>query len=276
MGWSNTIGLASPGKPEELRGGELKEKRREVKREERDRVGGCEGGRQVRHTEEKCGPACQHRGQLEASLPHQAQIQEEVQRLIADQLHGFQYIDTTDDALRKNVANLNRSPFIDKVEQTEPPRKFSPLHFTLFKRDEDLNRHLMHYRRAMTLYANNDALMCKIFTTTLQGEAQDWFHNLLPRSIWNFSELSLVFTKEYSLYQSIKKKSDHLFNMKKDLKESLRTYVKRFKAEKAKIVRCDDSIACSAFRKRLLANHPLFKELIMGENLTLANSYALA
>ncbi|KAM1406682.1 hypothetical protein ACFX2F_001369 [Malus domestica] len=64
--------------------------------------------------------------------------------------------------------------------------------------------------------------------------------------------------------------------MKNDPKESFRTYVKRFKAEKAKIVRCDDSITCSAFRKRLPADHPLFRELVIGENLTLANSYALA
>ncbi|XP_070672487.1 uncharacterized protein [Malus domestica] len=128
----------------------------------------------------------------------------------------------------------------------------------------------------MTLYANNDAFMCKIFATTLQGEAQDWFHTLPPRLIQNFNKLSLVFTKEYSSYNSMKKKFDHLFNMKKDLKESLRTYIKRFKVEKAKIVGCDGSIACSAFRKRLLANHPFFRKLIMSENLSLANSYALA
>ncbi|XP_068319356.1 uncharacterized protein [Pyrus communis] len=119
-------------------------------------------------------------------------------------------------------------------------------------------------------------LSCKIFSTTLQGEAQDWFHTLPLHSIQNFSKLSLVFTKEYLSYRSIKKKSDHLFNMKKDPKESLPIYVKRFKAEKAKIVKCDDSIACSAFQKGLPANHPLFGKLIMGQNLTLADSYALA
>ncbi|KAM1812028.1 hypothetical protein ACFX12_028595 [Malus domestica] len=113
----------------------------------------------------------------------------------------------------------------------------------------------MHYRSAMTLYVNNNAFMCKIFATTLQGETQDWFHSLPPSSIRNFSELSLVFTKEYSSYRSIKKNSDHIFNMKNDLKESLCTYVKRFKAEKVKIIGCDDNIACSAFRKWLLADH---------------------
>ncbi|KAM1420679.1 hypothetical protein ACFX2I_003023 [Malus domestica] len=115
----------------------------------------------------------------------------------------------------------------------------------------------------MVFYQNNDALICKIFTTTLQGEARDWFHTLPPRSIRSFDDLSLVFTKEYSSNYLIKKKSDHLFNMKKNPKESFCDYVKRFKAEKAKIVRCDNSIANAAFRKGLLAYHPLYGELIM-------------
>ncbi|KAM1421414.1 hypothetical protein ACFX2I_003679 [Malus domestica] len=63
--------------------------------------------------------------------------------------------------------------------------------------------------------------------------------------------------------------------MKKNPNESLYTYVKRFKAEKVKIVGCNDSVAYSAFQKWLPTYHPLFGELIMGENLTLENCYAL-
>ncbi|KAM1590126.1 hypothetical protein ACFX1Z_033914 [Malus domestica] len=63
--------------------------------------------------------------------------------------------------------------------------------------------------------------------------------------------------------------------MKKDPNESLYTYAKSFKVEKAKIIGCDDNIVCSAFRNGLPADHPLFKKLIMGKNLTLSDSYAL-
>ncbi|KAM1094640.1 hypothetical protein ACFX13_009746 [Malus domestica] len=97
--------------------------------------------------------------------------------------------------------------------------------------------------------SEQNAFMCKIFATTLQGKSQDWFHTLPPTSIRSFDDLSLVFTKEYPSYRSIKKKSDHLFNVKKNLKESLRDYIKRFKAKKAKIVGCDDSISSAAFQK---------------------------
>ncbi|XP_068319589.1 uncharacterized protein [Pyrus communis] len=149
-------------------------------------------------------------------------------------------------------------------------------YFTSFKRDEDLERHLKSYRNAMILYRNNDDLMCKIFTTTLQGKVQDWLYTLPPQSIRSFDELSLVFTKEYSSYHSIKKKSDHLFNVKKNPKKSLHDYMKRFKAEKAGIIGCNDSTARVAFQKGLRADHPLFGKLIMKEDITLADSFALA
>lgn len=77
----------------------------------------------------------------------------------------------------------------------------------------------------------------------------------------------MVFTKEYSSYRSIKKKSDHLFNVKKNLNESFRNSMKRFKAEKAKIVSYNDLIASAAFLKCLPVDHPLFEELIMKEDL---------
>ncbi|CAN6695011.1 unnamed protein product [Malus baccata var. baccata] len=101
-------------------------------------------------------------------------------------------------------------------------------------------------------------------------------YTLPPQSIQSFDELSLVFTKEYSFYCSIKKKLNHLFNVKKNSNESFHNYVKRFKVEKAKIVRCYDSIASVAFQKGLSTDHLLFRELIMKEDLTLVDLFALA
>ncbi|KAM1680292.1 hypothetical protein ACFX1X_038129 [Malus domestica] len=128
----------------------------------------------------------------------------------------------------------------------------------------------------MILYRINDALMYKIFATTLQGEAQDWFQTLPSQSIRSFNKLSFVFTKEYSSNRSIKRTSDHLFSIVKDPWETICDYVKRFKAEKAKIVGCNEDITTSAFRNGLPTEHPLFEKLIMGEELTLTASYALA
>ncbi|XP_070670830.1 uncharacterized protein [Malus domestica] len=163
------------------------------------------------------------------------------------------------------MTNISMSPFTNEIERTNPPLGFTMPHFTPYKGDEDPDRHLKHYCSTMIIYRSNDALMCKIFTTTLQGEGQDWFHTLPPQSIQSFNELSFIFINEYSSNCSIKMTSDHLFNIVKDPKETIRDYVMRFKAEKAKIVGCNEDIATAAFRNGLLTEHPLFEKLIMGE-----------
>ncbi|KAM2524373.1 hypothetical protein PS1_031100 [Malus domestica] len=174
------------------------------------------------------------------------------------------------------MTNISMSPFTNEIERIDPPRGFTMPHFTPYKGDEDPDRHLKHYCSTMILYRNNDARICKIFATTLQGEAQDWFHTLPPQSIRSFNELSFVFIKEYSSNRSIKRTSEHLFNIVKDPRETIHYYVRRFKAEKAKIVGCNEDIATTAFRNGLPTKHPLFGKLIMGEELTLAASYVLA
>ncbi|XP_020426613.1 uncharacterized protein LOC109950876 [Prunus persica] len=111
---------------------------------------------------------------------------------------------------------------------------------------------------------------------TLRGAAQDWFHTLPSGSINSFKELTYVFTKEYTSYRTIKKNPDHLFNLHKKPEESLRDYIKRFKAEKANIVGCDDQIASSAFKKGLPAEHDLYRELTITPSQTLAEVFAIA
>ncbi|XP_021829849.1 uncharacterized protein LOC110770076 [Prunus avium] len=72
------------------------------------------------------------------------------------------------------------------------------------------------------------------------------------------------------------KNPDHVFNLRKKSDESLQDYIKRFKAEKANIVGCDDRIASSAFKKGLPTEHDLYRELTIAPNQTLAEVFAIA
>ncbi|KAM1134449.1 hypothetical protein ACFX19_044276 [Malus domestica] len=54
----------------------------------------CNCGRQARHAEEQYGTINQHQRQVEALLPHEVQIQYEVQRLIAEQLSTMPFEET--------------------------------------------------------------------------------------------------------------------------------------------------------------------------------------
>ncbi|CAL2239104.1 unnamed protein product [Prunus armeniaca] len=198
---------------------------------------------------------------------------EDFEKLVNDRLRDLKIGGNLDDALRKEMDQAISTPFNPEIEQAALPKRFSTPSFTHFKGDSDPESHLKHFKSVMILYKAEDALMCKVFAMTLRGAAQDWFHTLPSGSVSSFKELAYVFTKEYASYRTIKKNPDHLYNLRKKSNESLRDYIKRFKAEKANIVGCDDWIAASAFKKGLPAEHNLYRELTITPNQTLAEVY---
>ncbi|XP_034208156.1 uncharacterized protein LOC117621714 [Prunus dulcis] len=185
---------------------------------------------------------------------------EDVEKLVNNRLRDLKIGKNLEDTLRVEVDRANSSPFTSKIEQAAPPKRFSTPSFTCFKGYSDPESHLKHFKSLMILYKAEDALMCKVFAMTL--------------SISSLKELTYFFTKEYTSYRTIKKKPDHLFNLCKKPDESLRDYIKRFKAEKTNNVGCDDQIASSAFKKCLPVEHDLYRELTITPSQTLEEVFA--
>ncbi|XP_021834129.1 uncharacterized protein LOC110773930 [Prunus avium] len=232
---------------------------------------GKQGGQPLQVDEEVNYPCLNHEG---CQCDRQARRTEDVEKLINDRLRNFKIGGNFEDALRKEVDQANSTPFTAEIEQAAPPKRFSTPSFTHFKGDPE--SHLKHFKSVMMLYKANDALMCKVFAMTLLGAAQDWFHTLPSESISNFKELAYVFTKEYTSYRTIKKNPDHLFNLQKKYDKSLRDYIKRFKAERANIIGCDDRIASSAFKRGLPIECELYRELTISPCQTLVEVFATA
>ncbi|XP_020421262.1 uncharacterized protein LOC109949601 [Prunus persica] len=201
---------------------------------------------------------------------------EDVEKLVNDRLQALQLKGSAGEALHKEIDRVDCSPFTDKVERAPPPKRFTTPSITPFKGDSDPESHLRHFKSVMILYKADDALMCKVFAMTLRGAAQDWFHTLPSASIGNFKELAFIFTKEYTSYKTVRKHADHLFNLRKKPDESLRDYLRRFKAEKANIIGCNDQVASSAFKKGLPTEHELYRELAITPSQTLAEVFATA
>ncbi|CAL8119193.1 unnamed protein product [Prunus armeniaca] len=201
---------------------------------------------------------------------------EDVAKLVNDQLRGLRLKGSAEEALCKEIDRVDCSPFTDEVERAPPPKRFTTPSITPFKGDSDPESHLRHFKSAMILYKADDALMCKVFAMNLQGAAQDWFHTLPSASIGNFKEFAIIFTKEYTSYKTVRKHADHLFNLRKKPDESLRDYLRRFKAEKANIIGCNDQVASSAFKKGLPTEHELYRELAITPSQTLAEVFTTA
>ena len=68
-----------------------------------------------------------------------------------------------------------------------------PPPFAMYDGSSDPYDHTLHYNQAMILNAEDDRLLCKVFSASLKGPALAWFHKLSRGSINMFGELWVAF-----------------------------------------------------------------------------------
>ncbi|XP_048615619.1 uncharacterized protein LOC125588354 [Brassica napus] len=103
--------------------------------------------------------------------------------------------------------------------------------------------------------------MCKGFGSTLTGPALQWYINLPSRSIASFAILSDKFVEQFTSSRDQEKTSDGLYEILQHRTKPLRGYIARFNQEKVAIPECSIPTAISAFKRGLLPEGDLYKEL---------------
>ena len=88
--------------------------------------------------------------------------------------------------------------------------------------------HLMHFRHIMTLQTSNDALLCKVFPSSLEGPALSWFHRLALNTVTSFRCLSKKFVTQYMCSIRRKHSVTSIFCVRMGRFESIRDFMKRF------------------------------------------------
>ena len=95
----------------------------------------------------------------------------------------------TMDAMSRALRKAARSPFSNEIGRAKMPDRFARPPFNCYDRKTDLVEHISHYIQMMSLHTHNDALMCKVFPSSLGPTALRWFNGLLKGSIHSFSKL---------------------------------------------------------------------------------------
>ncbi|XP_010660774.1 uncharacterized protein LOC104881656 [Vitis vinifera] len=113
----------------------------------------------------------------------------------------------------------------------------------------------------MTLDIGNDALLCKILPTSLQGQALSWFHRLPPNSVDNFRDLSEAFVGQYLCSARHKQNINTLQNIKMQDNESLREFVKRFGQAVLQLEAYSMDAVLQIFKQSIFPGTPFFESL---------------
>ena len=88
--------------------------------------------------------------------------------------------------------------------------------------------HVNHFNQRMTIHSKNEALLCKVFLSSLGPMAMRWFDALEEGSIRSFEKLTRAFEARFVTCRRVPKPLDSLLSMAMKEGETLKTYSDKY------------------------------------------------
>ncbi|GKV50051.1 hypothetical protein SLEP1_g56766 [Rubroshorea leprosula] len=202
--------------------------------------------------------------------PSSSKYSEELMRKNADLERQLRDVQKSIDELKsprshQQTLDLDSAPLNLSIT-TEPYQEgFKIPHLETYDGTKDPDEHLHTYQAIMRIQNANDAMMCKVFPTTLKSTARRWYHKLPRHSIDSFSQLAKLLSNKFASQREIKRTATELMQVSQKEGESLRDYMQRFNKATLDIGNVPDTICLSAllhglkrgrFLDNLLENPP--------------------
>ena len=124
------------------------------------------------------------------------------------------------DAISRALRRVARSPFSEEIERALMPSRFTRPPFNSYDGKVDQMEHVNHYIHMMSLHTHNDALMCKVFPSSLGSIALRWFNGLQKGSIRSFAELIQEFGARFVTCSRVPQPMDALLSIKMGVGET--------------------------------------------------------
>ncbi|XP_057466148.1 uncharacterized protein LOC130755691 [Actinidia eriantha] len=155
------------------------------------------------------------------------------------------------------------TPFSREIEGLDPLEKFVPPRFTLYDGKSDPRSHVSHVRQMMALWNHMDALMCRVFPSSLGNLGLKWFNRLLPGSIENFYQLTESFIARFVINTKAPKAVGSFLTLRKGKNESIRNYSKRYWETYNEIEECSEEMAVASYKLGLAPEDKLWENLTL-------------
>ncbi|XP_023899386.1 uncharacterized protein LOC112011236 [Quercus suber] len=165
------------------------------------------------------------------------------------------------DTMSRALRRVGKSPFSAGIERAPMPDRFVQPPFNFYDGKTDSLEHVSHYIQMMSLHTHNDALMCKVFPSSLGPIALRWFNGLWKGSIHNFAELIQEFGIQFETCSQEPQPVNALLSMKIRVGETFRSYAGRYWELYNKITEGNKKTAASTFRMGLLEDSGLRESL---------------
>ena len=121
--------------------------------------------------------------------------------------------------------------------------------------------HVSHFSQKMVVHSKDEALMCKIFPSSLGPMAKRWFNGLKANSIDSIKKFTQSFSARFITCNKVPLPLGSLLSMSMQDGETLKAYSNRYWEMFNEIDRSYDDVVIGTFKAGLLAEHDLRKSL---------------
>ena len=163
--------------------------------------------------------------------------------------------------MSKAPNQISKSPFMHKIEGAKLPWRFHQPTFTIYNGQTDPVEHVSQFNQRMAVYLKDEALMCKIFLSSLGLVTMRWFNGLRANSINSFKELTQAFGSRFVTCSRVPQLLDSLLSLSMREGETLKMYSDRYWEMYNKINGEFEDVAISTFKVGLPTEHGLRKSL---------------
>ena len=85
--------------------------------------------------------------------------------------------------MNKALSQVSKSPFTRRIVGCKLPQRFHQPTFLLYNGRSDPVEHVSQFNQRMAVHLKDEALLCKIFPSSLGPVAMRWFNELKANSI---------------------------------------------------------------------------------------------
>ncbi|XP_019179274.1 PREDICTED: uncharacterized protein LOC109174495 [Ipomoea nil] len=156
------------------------------------------------------------------------------------------------------------TPFTEGIMAKPLPRDFRFPAIKPYTGATNTRDHLNKYKAVMMMTGVNDAIMCRGFCTTLDGQAQDWFGSLSAESIPTFTALAKKFMSHFAGSIQRRKQFADLCYLKQHRSETLAEYLSKWKKEAMAVTNFDERSGIPFFTNNLRSG-PFHSDLVRNE-----------
>ena len=126
------------------------------------------------------------------------------------------------------LSQVARSPFTRSIEDASLPRRFHQPTFSLYNGRTDPVEHVSHFCQKMAVHSKDEALICKIFPSSLGPMAMRWFNGLKANSIDSFKKLTPSFGASFIICNRVQLPLGSLLSMSMRDGETLKAYSDKY------------------------------------------------